>query len=47
MSSQNTTNSANVIRQQVYSDLLQTSFQDNLLGMALFYDMTSMFPDGK
>lgn len=46
MSSQNTTNSANVIRQQVYSDLLQTSFQDNLLGMALFYDMTSMFPDG-
>lgn len=43
---QTTTNSANIIRQQVYSSALQESFKDNLLGEVLFNDMTSEFPDG-
>lgn len=44
---QNTTNSTNVVRQQVYSAVLQESFKDNLLGEVVFNDMTSEFPDGK
>lgn len=43
---QTTGNSTNVVRQQIYSALLQESYKDNLLGMGLFADMTSMFPDG-
>lgn len=43
---QTTTNSANVVRQQVYSAGLQESFETNLLGMGLFADMTGFFPDG-
>ena len=43
---QTTTNSSNVVRQQVYSAGLQESYETNLLGMGLFADMTSLFPDG-
>lgn len=43
---QTTSNSSNVIRQQIYSAGLQESFETNLLGMGLFADMTSFFPDG-
>lgn len=43
---QSTGNSTNVVRQQIYSAGLQESFKDNLLGMILLNDVTSMFPDG-
>lgn len=43
---QTTTNSSNVVRQQVYSAGLQESYETNLLGMGLFADMSSLFPDG-
>ena len=43
---QTTTNSSNVIRQQIYSAALQESFKDNLLGEVVFNDMTAEFPDG-
>jgi len=39
-------NSTNIIRQQIYSDGLQESFKDNLLGMLLLNDVTAQFPDG-
>lgn len=41
-----TSNSSNVIRQQVYSAALQESFKDHLLGQVLYNDMTAEFPDG-
>jgi len=43
---QTTGNSTNIIRQQIYSDGLMESFKDNLLGLILLNDVTSMFPDG-
>lgn len=43
---QTTTNSSNVVRQQVYSAGLQESYETNLLGFGLFADMSSLFPDG-
>lgn len=43
---QNTQNTASLIEQEVYSRILLESFEDNILGMGLFNDMTSMFPHG-
>ena len=44
--SQTTGNSTNITRQQLYSEGLMESFKDNLLGLILLNDVTSMFPDG-
>ena len=44
--SQNTTNSANIVKQQIYGEMLQESFEDNLLGLVGMNDMTSDFPVG-
>ena len=41
-----TGNTTNVTRQQIYSEGLQESFKDNVLGLILLNDMTSEFPDG-
>lgn len=41
-----TANSANVIRQELYTNELQGRLSDWLLGMPLFNDRTSEFPDG-
>ena len=43
---QTTSNSANIIKQKIYGEMLQESFQDNLLGMVGMNDMTSQFPVG-
>jgi len=43
---QNTTNSANIVKQQIYGEMLQESFEDNLLGLIGMNDMTSEFPVG-
>lgn len=40
------TDVVNITRQEIYSDGLQESFKDNLLGLILLNDVTSMFPDG-
>lgn len=39
-------NSAAIIEDVVYTSLLQESFAENILGMALFNDMTGEFPTG-
>ena len=41
-----TTNTDNLIRQELYSQELQRRFSDWLVGMPLFKDRTSEFPDG-
>ena len=43
---QNTVNSANVVKQQIYGDILQESYKDNLLGLVGMNDLTSEFPMG-
>jgi len=43
---QNTTNSANIVEQQVYGDILQESFKDHLAGLPGMNDLTSEFPIG-
>lgn len=43
---QTTANSVNITRQVVYDTELQESFDEHLLGTALFNDMTADFPDG-
>ncbi len=43
---QTTTNSANIVKQQIYGEMLQESFKDNLLGMIGMNDLTSEFPSG-
>ena len=43
---QTTSNSANIIKQQIYGEMLQESFEDNLLGLVGMNDMTSQFPVG-
>jgi len=42
------TTSTNIeaIHQKVYNDMLQESFEDNILGMGLFSDMSAAFPHG-
>ena len=43
---QTTANSANIIKQQIYGEMLQESFKDNLLGMIGLNDLTAEFPQG-
>jgi hypothetical protein len=43
---QTTSNSANIIKQQIYGEILQESFKDNLLGLIGMNDLTSEFPVG-
>ena len=44
--SQTTGNSVNIIKQEIYVEMLQESYKDNLLGMIGMNDMTSQFPIG-
>lgn len=43
---QNTGNSVNIIKQEIYGEMLQESFKDNLLGLIGMNDLTSEFPVG-
>jgi len=43
---QTTSNSANIIKQEIYGEMLQESFKDHLLGMIGMNDLTSEFPTG-
>ena len=43
---QTTSNSANIIKQEIYGEMLQESFKDNLLGLIGMNDLTSEFPVG-
>jgi hypothetical protein len=43
---QTTGNSANIIKQQIYGEILQESFKDNLIGLIGMNDLTSEFPVG-
>jgi len=43
---QTTANSSNITRQLIYSDGLQESFDNNLLGLVMMNDETAAFPDG-
>jgi len=43
---QNTGNSANIVKQQIYGEILQESHKDNLLGLVGMNDLTSEFPVG-
>ena len=43
---QTTTNSANIVKQQIYGEMLQESYKDNLLGLIGMNDLTSEFPVG-
>ncbi|MGL1886320.1 MAG: hypothetical protein OCD76_07375 [Reichenbachiella sp.] len=43
---QTTANSVNIIKQQIYGEMLQESYKDNLLGMIGMNDLTSQFPIG-
>jgi len=43
---QTTGNSVNIIKQQIYGEMLQESYKDNLLGMIGMNDLTSQFPIG-
>jgi hypothetical protein len=43
---QTTSNSANIIKQQIYGEMLQESFKDNLVGLIGMNDLTSEFPVG-
>lgn len=42
----NSSNEANIVRQQVYDASLEKSLDDWLVGMPLFDDKTGVFPDG-
>ena len=43
---QTTGNSVNIIKQQIYGEMLQESYKDNLLGMIGMNDLTAQFPIG-
>ena len=43
---QTTGNSVNIIKQQIYGEMLQESHKDNLLGLIGMNDLTSQFPVG-
>ena len=43
---QTTSNSANIIKQQIYGEMLQESFKDNLVGLIGMNDLSSEFPVG-
>ena len=43
---QTTGNSANIIKQQIYGEILQESYKDNLLGLIGMNDLSSEFPVG-
>ena len=43
---QTTGNSANIVKQQIYGEILQESFKEDLLGLLGMNDLTSEFPVG-
>tara|TARA_R110002096_G_scaffold163951_3_gene331555 strand:+ start:5851 stop:6810 length:960 start_codon:yes stop_codon:yes gene_type:complete len=43
---QTTGNSANIVKQQIYGEILQESYKDNLMGLIGMNDLTSEFPVG-
>lgn len=44
--SQTTLNTANIVKQSIYGDILQKSYKDNLIGLIGMNDLSSEFPMG-